>query len=1031
MFDNKQNATYIFQNEGTKEIMWFMPVAKLLKFLSVKELGFSLYNASGNTCQINSMLSEVITKNQFLTQMLKNFASFDIKKLYSVLQELALNSRDGWINNKNPLLTIQLFNNNSPSDKDKGKETDYNRNLDISCSGVKDFDIFGVVYDDFLSKYYDKAIKNEKNYKKLLYYRNFNITQFNGKYGKLVTGLSNFNTEVFRSELLKKNCFIDSDMKVYNFSDYQYRDKIKALFKLITENVFVHNNKEYNLYMIANSELAQHITKIKQQVSGMLKGYYPENNFHVRYDFKTRRFLMIDEKGKLRDATAFIYSTLCDSLKTKNLAKLKGKLKDFIESKNNSGIMNKVIASHYEEKFNLVKNIAEYFESDLLDSDLKAIEFAEKEKNDMKKYFFAKSPLEFFFRKTDEIKSKLDEDKNDDIQKHPDKEDSITKYILNKNVDKMLTDQGKEFLNMIKKVTSDNEYFKTRITKDETFEEYKSQNDANCTYKNDTQNKKTKIEFSVLKALIESIVSGSNVAYQNFFVQLSYYLNYFFCNKNNLSKKELGDSIKKEMDKINKKISDIKQKIDAREQEIGKMADDNLSDDKYQSKLEEINKAYGTREDVEDQLSKAQTENTNFKKTIFFQQDVKSDLEASDDNEQPIGLDKFEKYFLGYDENIFDIVRPKIKEFVKANELFKDKAIEADTDEERIDIKTSQLIDAVKNYLAGITQKITFDWFNLYLNYVCQNSKTEFNKIMDGVSDQDDLEKNTDANLSFLITDLIIEYKKALEEIESDKTNKKLQDSYNNFGVMNLFHLLQSFINAGYIFTYDSNSDDMRQYIYNAHEVEFLMNHHPKKLIEEIRQAKTKSIDGLIACLFKNTSLENNDQIKKLCKMSIYTFSKVTASVDHMTQINMAQFFSELAGIKRKFSHGVMLDENGAVGCFMVPIQKALEICKTNAPKQFEKDINEILPKLPEGMKWADINQECDLFLDQNKYKMLSPVEVASMFFSDNKLINGFKEAKYRFCFLNILINRYQGEFEDFLSCDCYDSYNVIHAYIN
>ena len=139
---NENDLTYIFQNKKTKEIMWFMPVAKLLKSLSAEEVHFDLYNASGNTCQINKMLTEVITKNQFLTLMLKNFASFDIEELYLMLQELAINSRDGWINNTNPLSIIQLFNNNSPSDKDKENKTDYNRNLDISCSGVKDFDIF-------------------------------------------------------------------------------------------------------------------------------------------------------------------------------------------------------------------------------------------------------------------------------------------------------------------------------------------------------------------------------------------------------------------------------------------------------------------------------------------------------------------------------------------------------------------------------------------------------------------------------------------------------------------------------------------------------------------------------------------------------------------------------------------------------------------------------------------------------------------------------------------------------------------------
>ena len=66
--------------------------------------------------------------------------------------------------------------------------------------------------------------------------------------------------------------------------------------------------------------------------------------------------------------------------------------------------MNKVIASHYEEKFNLVKNIAKYFESDLLDSSLKAIEFTEEEKNQMKEYFFDKSPFEFFSKSQMKLK---------------------------------------------------------------------------------------------------------------------------------------------------------------------------------------------------------------------------------------------------------------------------------------------------------------------------------------------------------------------------------------------------------------------------------------------------------------------------------------------------------------------------------------------------------------------------------------------------------------------------------------------------
>ena len=222
----------------------------------------------------------------------------------------------------------------------------------------------------------------------------------------------------------------------------------------------------------------------------------------------------------------------------------------------------------------------------------------------------------------------------------------------------------------------------------------------------------------------------------------------------------------------------------------------------YEQKLEEINNKYGTRPKLVEQLKKAQEQDKNFKQTIFLSANVKIEFEISDENDQPIGLDKFEKYFLGYDEKVFDVVRPKIKKFVEDNELFKEKALKATEDRERIDIKTKHLTDEIKDHLGGVTGKITFDWFNLYVNYVCQHTKMEFNKIIDAVVNQHDLEKDPDGQLDFLITDIIVEYKKALEKIESDKTGQKLVDSYNDFGTMNLFHLLQSFINAGYIFTY-------------------------------------------------------------------------------------------------------------------------------------------------------------------------------------------------------------------------------------
>ena len=189
MFD-KNNPTYIFQNQETKEIMWFIPIAKLLKFLDIKELNFILCNASGNTCQINKMLAKVVGDNKFLTKFLPQFTDVNISDIQNTLKELSANSRDGWRDEVNPISIIKLFNNGA----------EYNRELAVSCSGVKDNDMAGVIHDDFLSKYFDKATKGGAYHKELSYYRNLNIT----KTSKLVTGMSNFNTETFRRELLSR-----------------------------------------------------------------------------------------------------------------------------------------------------------------------------------------------------------------------------------------------------------------------------------------------------------------------------------------------------------------------------------------------------------------------------------------------------------------------------------------------------------------------------------------------------------------------------------------------------------------------------------------------------------------------------------------------------------------------------------------------------------------------------------------------------------------------------------------------------------
>ncbi len=1011
---DKNDPTYIFENKETKEVMWFMPIAKLLKFLSAKELGFDLYSASGNTCQINGMLGEVIKENAFLAEVLPKFTNIDISRIHETLKKAPVDSRDGWQSQNNPITIIGMFNNNSSDNS-----VEYNREIALSCSGVKDWDMFDVICDDFLSKYFEKATEYGKNHRELLYYRNFNIR----KTGKLVTGMSNFNTEIFRSELLKQYCFLDIDMCIYNFSDYQDKNKTQALFKLIVENVFLNDNQEYNLYDVDEKELARHAESIDQQISDFLKLANSNNELCVKYDTNTRRFLMVDEKKNLRDATAYLYTTLCNYLKENNLAKSEGKLKEFVENENNSAMMDEVTGNHYQEKFNLVKNIAEYFESDLLDSALKAIEFTEKEKIEMKIYFFDKSPLEFFFKNPDEIKTKLSEDKNCDIGNNPDKEDSITKYILEENIDEILTDQGKEFLDMIKKITRDNKYFKDRIKEDEmdkTFEQYQSQNGVNCTYKNNSPNKKTKIEFSVLKALIESLDSGSNVAYKNFFVQLSYYLNYFFCNEKNLSKKELRDLNNKPIDELTTKIKDIKAKRNNIKKAIDRIPN-NISIEEYKKQEAKIIKDIGknqTDKELKKESEALQEKRQSFQNKILYWQNVKESFEVYDDKDKPIGLNKFEKYFLGYDEKILDVVQPKIRKFVEANELFKDTKLKAVEDEARIDEKTKHLVILMQNYLSDSKIKITYDWFNLYVNYVCQHAKMEFGKIMDGVVNQNDLEKNTDASLSFLMTDIIIEYKKALEEIESDKTNQKLKDSYNDFGVMNLFHLWQSFINAGYIFSYDLKPENMCEYIYNAYEINFLINHRPEKLIQEIKNKKKKSVDGLINNLFHNVSFVEYKLVKKMCKMSVYAFSKVSAAVTHMTQINMAQFFSKTNNGQRKFSNGVMLDENGSVSCFMVPIKTALEIYKTVDQHLSQKDINEMLPKLPKGIKWGNIDQECDLFLDQNKYKMLSIVEAGRMLCTTQQLIDKTQSSSYFFeslYLLKVLIQREQNQFNEFL----------------
>ena len=1046
---NKDELTYMFKNKKTNEVMCFLPLFSLIKFISSHELGFASYHASGNTCQMIKMLQAVLDNNKYLTQFSPNVLGLDIPGIHRILsQNAGTGQRDGWqrFTGTNPKLAAELFNT------DNKKQ---NLNVDISCAGKDDDDMVGVVFDDFLSAYFDKAktastlLSSEHN-KEILYYRNLNITGTS----KLVTGLSNFNTQVFRRELLKHNMFLGNDMNVYTIgaANMQQRfqfaqDSIFSLWtqqiirclKIITENVWVdENNAQHDLY--DPQEASDCAEKAKNHLlncfslmncSCSSSFYDNENRPIFRYDYESKRFVIKDRSGVERDATGWLYEHFCDAVtKNQEIAATKKPLKTFLDELDAicqdelnvdmahrqepnyvpvhdslyRSVMSPTIKGHNDEKLNLVNNIVNYFTKDLTTDKLKEIQITKEEKENMKECLFEKTPVEYFFRDALTINSVINTDKRN-LERGSDSEKNVTEYILSKGIENILTDQGLEFLNMIKEELKSDE----RITEDNYFNEYKLQNDK--IYKN-TPNRKTKIEFSVLKALIECINDGPE-APSCFYKHLSHYLNYFFCNKDSIGKKELRKQIDKTYDDIRAQLKVVNQKMAEYEKERNKDVP-----------REEIEKKYGKMKQLKSEHQQLTTQKENLKKMTLSGDELKTTLEADYNfqyrNDVPIPwkerkiikLEKFGRYFLGYDENLFDGVRQKISDFVDKNDLLEDTVLKDISDrQEKISCKTDLLIAEMRQKIGNLKFKINIEWVELCIKYVLIRDKMKKQSLSDGVVTQDNIEKDPDAYLNFVILDLYFNFREILNEFDGDRRGVEKSNAYKKNKVMHWFNFLQNFINAGYFLTYGCTPDEMCEYIYHVRDIEFFMNHNPEKLETLFASEGGNPADALINFLFKNISFgdeEKKKQVIRVLKMMVCQFSVVLSSTDHMTQINMMKF-----GLQdRKFTNGVLYGINGLSDCFMVPIQEAYNKAKAIDPSLFNQGIEEILPKLQEGMKWADINKKCDLFLNSDEWEMLSVDQVEKMFADDEKLAHAAVVQDYCFEFL---AKRKPREFDEFL----------------
>ena len=110
---NKNELTYMFKNKKTNEVMCFLPLFNLVRFIKSPELGFMIHHASANTCELINMLKSVLDNNEYLTQFLPNVSGLNIPQIYETLsQHASAGQRDGWNRSVsyNPKLAAELFN---------------------------------------------------------------------------------------------------------------------------------------------------------------------------------------------------------------------------------------------------------------------------------------------------------------------------------------------------------------------------------------------------------------------------------------------------------------------------------------------------------------------------------------------------------------------------------------------------------------------------------------------------------------------------------------------------------------------------------------------------------------------------------------------------------------------------------------------------------------------------------------------------------------------------------------------------------
>lgn len=554
----------------------------------------------------------------------------------------------------NDFSVISLFDNKD--DKDK-----VNSLIHFSCSGFDTYDMVGVTFNDYLTQFFKDAEVDKPEYEWLSYYKNYNISIE----GKLTTALGNGHIEAWRRKLLKIGCIMSPDDLAYQFANQTERKNNSYKFKDYKIFLELLLSDESNKTFLQNA-LSNILNKNKE-----LRKEYNEKQVH--YNDLNKRFEMT-MGNRQYDATPWLYykcykaivskmenpdSRKYDPFNMQDLSKFGGskpKNKSFLDVTRNeeyffiNAYRNILHQTQYrdgdpKQGLEIAQNAYLYFENK---SPVKhVIQFSTDEQEEIKKKIFSGDALRSFFDGA--VAKKVLEQ-----QEKCKKGDHI---FISRFIEDIMKDQKEYFYSKTKlvsllKMLKEHPVMKQQLSnlQDMKVGRYYS-DDKDDSMRDFSSYNIDVLEFIVLKSLFEYFVFSpeNSLAYSSFWFRLQENIDYFVYHKAHPESTDGKDAIQKKYREMSTELFDLnrKKKIAEEKAKLLKIDIDNKSLAEVEKKAEKIKSELSTTIIGSDPGSNL------FKK--ISQDEAKTKV--------------LKNRLLGYDEKVFDVIKPKIENFVAENGL--------------------------------------------------------------------------------------------------------------------------------------------------------------------------------------------------------------------------------------------------------------------------------------------------------------------------------------------------------------------------